>query len=109
MTYTGLPKWIEAPPDLDDPAPPSPASGETVVWAPLVYSEFEPHWTTRIHIQNTSAATEAQAKLYVYDRSGDIVTTSVRRICPRGSYTFDLPDLPDLPGNWVGSARVESQ
>ena len=30
-------------------------------------------------------------------------------ICPRGSQTFFLPVVHDLPGNWVGSARVESQ
>ena len=30
-------------------------------------------------------------------------------ICPRGSQTFFLPLIDGLPGNWVGSARVESQ
>jgi subtilisin-like proprotein convertase family protein len=30
-------------------------------------------------------------------------------ICPRGSQTFFLPVIADLPGTWVGSVRVESQ
>jgi hypothetical protein len=37
------------------------------------------------------------------------VTTVVDWICPRGSQTFFLPVLGGLPGNWVGSARIESQ
>jgi subtilisin-like proprotein convertase family protein len=30
-------------------------------------------------------------------------------VCPRGSQSFYLPQVADLPGNWVGSVRVESQ
>ncbi len=48
-------------------------------------------------------------KVYFLDRSGDVITTLVDWICPRGSQTFFLPVVHDLPGNWVGWVRVESQ
>ena len=38
-----------------------------------------------------------------------MITTLVDWICPRGSQTFFLPVVDNLPGNWVGSVRVESQ
>jgi hypothetical protein len=53
--------------------------------------------------------TAAKVKVYFLDRSGDVITTLVDWICPRGSQTFFLPVVHDLPGNWVGSVRVESQ
>ena len=37
------------------------------------------------------------------------MTTLVDWICPRGGQTFFLPLVDALPGNWVGSVRVESQ
>jgi hypothetical protein len=60
-------------------------------------------------VQNLSAVTAAKVKVYFLDRSGDIITTLADWICPRGSQTFFLPVIFDLPGNWVGSVRVESQ
>ena len=56
-----------------------------------------------------SGVTAAKVKVYFLDRSGDIITTLVDWVCPRGSQTFFLPVIFDLPGNWVGSVRVESQ
>ncbi|MBK7780681.1 MAG: hypothetical protein IPJ58_07915, partial [Ardenticatenia bacterium] len=40
---------------------------------------------------------------------GRRITTIADWICPRGSQSFFLPTLAALPGNWRGSARVESQ
>jgi uncharacterized repeat protein (TIGR01451 family) len=82
--------------------------GSQVNYAPLVYSEFQ-GWDSAIQVQNLSAVVPAKVKVYFLDRSGDIVTTLVDWICPRGSQTFFLPLIDSIPGNWVGSARVESQ
>ena len=82
--------------------------GNQVNFAPLIYSEFQ-GWDTAIQVQNLSAVHNAKVKVYFLDRSGDIITTLVDWICPRGSQTFFLPTIAALGGNWVGSARVESQ
>ena len=82
--------------------------GSEVAFGPLIYSEYM-GWDTGIQVQNLSTTTAAKVKVYFNDRSGDIVTTLVDWICPRGSQTFYLPAIATLPGNWVGSVRVESQ
>jgi hypothetical protein len=82
--------------------------GSAVAYGPLVYSEYQ-GWDTGIQVQNLSTTVAAKVKVYFFDRSGDIVTTLVDWVCPRGSQTFYLPAIATLPGNWVGSVRVESQ
>jgi hypothetical protein len=51
----------------------------------------------------------AKVKVYFLDNGGGVLATVVDWICPRGSQSFFLPVIGGLPGNWVGSARVESQ
>ena len=82
--------------------------GNQVNYAPLIYSEYQ-GWDTAIQVQNLSAYTPAKVKVYFLDRAGGVITTLVDWVCPRGSQTFFLPVLANLPGGWVGSARVESQ
>jgi hypothetical protein len=82
--------------------------GSVVAYAPLIYSEYQ-GWDTGIQVQNLTNVHAAKVKVYFLDRSGDIVTTLVDWICPRGTQTFFLPAIAGLPGNWVGTARVESQ
>jgi hypothetical protein len=82
--------------------------GSEVAFGPLIYSEYQ-GWDTGVQVQNLSSTTAAKVKVYFLDRSGDIVTTLVDWVCPRGSQTFYLPAIATLPGNWVGSVRVESQ
>jgi hypothetical protein len=82
--------------------------GNQVNFAPLIYSEYQ-GWDTALQVQNLSGVTNAKVKVYFLDRSGDVITTLVDWICPRGSQTFFLPTIAALGGNWVGSARVESQ
>jgi hypothetical protein len=82
--------------------------GSIVAYGPLVYSEYQ-GWDTGIQVQNLTPTYAAKVKVYFYDRSGDVVTTLVDWVCPRGSQTFYLPAVATLPGNWVGSVRVESQ
>ncbi|MCB0215682.1 MAG: DUF11 domain-containing protein [Chloroflexi bacterium] len=82
--------------------------GNQVNFAPLIYSEYQ-GWDTAIQVQNLSGTTNAKVKVYFLDKSGDIITTLVDWICPRGSQTYFLPAIAAMPGNWVGSARVESQ
>jgi hypothetical protein len=82
--------------------------GNRVAFGPLIYSEYQ-GWDTGVQVQNLSQVYAAKVKVYFLDRSGDIITTLVDWICPRGSQTFFLPVVHDLPGNWTGSVRVESQ
>ena len=82
--------------------------GSLVAYGPLVYSEYQ-GWDAGVVVQNLSSVVNAKVKVYFLDRSGDIITTLVDWVCPRGSQSFYLPAIADLPGNWVGSLRVESQ
>jgi hypothetical protein len=82
--------------------------GTQVNYAPLIYNELQ-GWDTAIQVQNLSSTTAAKVKVYFLDQSGDIISTLIDWICPRGSQTFFLPVIGGLPGNWVGSARIESQ
>ncbi len=91
-----------------DPEHPYKSDGDQVAFGPLIYSEYQ-GWDSGVQVQNLSAIENAKVKLYFLDRSGDVITTLVDWICPRGSQTFYLPAIATLPGNWVGSVRVESQ
>jgi hypothetical protein len=82
--------------------------GTQVNYAPLIYNQQQ-GWDTLLQVQNLSSTTAAKVKVYFLDQSGGIVTTLADWICPRGSQSFFLPVIAGLPGNWVGSARVESQ
>ncbi|MEO8084635.1 MAG: hypothetical protein ABI780_12505, partial [Ardenticatenales bacterium] len=84
------------------------STGNQVSFAPLVYSEYQ-GWDSALQVQNLSGTYAAKVKVYFLDRGGDIITTLVDWICPRGSQTYFLPVIASLPGNWVGSARAESQ
>jgi len=105
MTYVGEPAEINY---TFDPNEAYYSPGNQVAFGPLIYSEYQ-GWDTGIQVMNLSPVVAAKAKVYFLDRSGDIITTLVDWICPRGSQTFFLPVVYDLPGHWVGSVRVESQ
>ncbi len=105
MTYVAEPAEINY---TYDPVQATYTSGNQVAFGPLIYSEYQ-GWDSGVQVQNLSAVTAAKVKVYFLDRSGDIITTLIDWVCPRGSQTFFLPVIFDLPGNWVGSVRVESQ
>ncbi len=105
MSYVGEPTEINY---TFDPSVPLFSPGNHVAYGPLTYSEYQ-GWDTGVQVQNMSPVVAAKAKVYFLDRGGDIITTLVDWICPRGSQTFFLPVIYDLPGAWVGSVRVESQ
>ena len=102
-SYRGSPADV-----LDEEYSKTISYGSQVNFAPLIYSEYQ-GWDSAIQVQNLSAIHAAKVKVYFMDRSGDIITTLVDWICPRGSQTYLLPVIGALPGNWVGSARAESQ
>ncbi|MCB0217174.1 MAG: hypothetical protein KDH92_11090 [Chloroflexi bacterium] len=106
MTYVGEPHELSF--QFDPSRKPYASDGDQVAFGPLVYSEYQ-GWDSGVQVQNLSATENAKVKLYFLDRSGDVITTLVDWICPRGSQTFFLPAIGTLPGNWVGSIRVESQ
>ncbi len=82
--------------------------GTQVNYAPLIYNQHQ-GWDTALIVQNLSSTVASKVKVYFLDQSGGIVFTLVDWICPRGSQTFFLPVIDALPGNWIGSARIESQ
>ena len=105
MTYAGEPSEINY---TFDPDKSITFSGNQVAFGPLIYSEYQ-GWDTGIQVQNLSPVVAAKVKVYFLDRSGDIITTLVDWICPRGSQTYFLPVIASIPGSWIGSVRVESQ
>ncbi|MFN8500233.1 MAG: hypothetical protein U0641_20455 [Anaerolineae bacterium] len=82
--------------------------GSQVAYGPLIYRETN-GWATVIHVQNMSSIVAAKVKVYFVDQSGDIITTLVDWICPRGETEFPLALVNNLPGQYVGAVRVESQ
>lgn len=82
-------------------------SGSEVLFGPLIYREFQ-GWETSVTVQNLSGVQYGAVKVYFYDESGNIITTLVDYICPRGTQTFFLPVINGLPGQYVGAVRVES-
>jgi hypothetical protein len=104
MTYTGMPAEL----NYVFNGQPLFTIGSGVAFGPLVYSEYQ-GWDTTIVVQNLSGITNAKVKVYFLDRSGGVITTVADWICPQGSQVFFLPVISGLPGNWVGSVRVESQ
>ena len=105
MTYVAEPAEINY---TYDPTEALYSAGNQVAFGPLIYSEYQ-GWDSGVQVQNLSAVTAAKVKVYFLDKAGGIITTLVDWVCPRGSQTFFLPVIFDLPGNWVGSVRVESQ
>jgi hypothetical protein len=104
MTYHGHPSELKYTFD----GAPTFTVGSPVVYGPLLYSEYQ-GWDSLVQVQNLSQVTAAKVKVYFLDRGGNIITTLVDWICAGGSQGFYLPVIAQLPGNWVGSVRVESQ
>jgi hypothetical protein len=101
MSYSGMPaEYYNGHPAWN--------TGSLFNFAPLIYREYN-GWNTGIVVQNLSSVYNALVKVYFLDNSGDIIDTIVDWICPRGSQTFYLPAINNLPGQYVGQARVESQ
>ena len=82
--------------------------GSQIAYGPLMYREYN-GWDTRVYVQNMSGVYAAKVKVYFVDHSGGIITTLVDWVCPRGEQTFFLPMVNNLPGQYVGAIRVESQ
>jgi hypothetical protein len=99
LTYRGVPA---------DSAGAGFTAGSRQGFGPIIYREFN-GWDSIIQVQNLSSTTNAKVKVYFVDNSGDIIKTVVDWVCPRGSQTFFLPAINDLPGEYVGAARIESQ
>ncbi len=102
-SYNGVPGdvWSTNPEDVF-------SLGTQVNYAPLIYNQHQ-GWDTALLVQNLSSTVASKVKVYFLDQSGGVVHTMVDWICPRGSQTFYLPVIDAIPGNWVGSASVESQ
>jgi hypothetical protein len=83
-------------------------AGSFVNYAPLIYREFN-GWDTGIQVQNLSSTNSAKVKVVFLDYGGNPIATMADWVCPRGSQTFFLPAINQLPGHYVGGAVVTSQ
>ncbi|MFQ5596326.1 MAG: hypothetical protein ACE5HA_19455, partial [Anaerolineae bacterium] len=83
-------------------------AGAFVNYAPLIYREFN-GWDTGIQVQNLSSTFTAKVKVTFLDHSGNPITTVADWVCPRGSQTYFLPAINQLPGRYAGAAIVTSQ
>ncbi|RME47233.1 MAG: hypothetical protein D6791_06335, partial [Chloroflexi bacterium] len=83
-------------------------AGALINFAPLIYREFN-GWDTGIQVQNLSGTFTAKVKVTFLDHGGNPITTVADWICPRGSQTYFLPAINQLPGHYVGAAVVTSQ
>jgi hypothetical protein len=104
MTYHGNPAELK----YTFQGAPAFTTGSQVAYGPLLYSEYQ-GWDSQVQVQNMSLITNAKVKVYFLDRGGDVITTLVDWICPGGSQSYYLPIVAQMPGNWVGAVRVESQ
>jgi hypothetical protein len=106
MTYNGAPSQIDY--TFQNRNDALFTVGSQINYGPLIYREFN-GWQTGVQVQNLSSVVNAKVKVYFIDNSGDIISTLVDWVCPRGSQTFFLPVINNLPGNFIGQIRVESQ
>ncbi|MFN8475974.1 MAG: hypothetical protein U0822_27615 [Anaerolineae bacterium] len=83
-------------------------TGSQVAYGPLIYRETN-GWATVIHVQNMSSIVAAKVKVYFVDQSGDIITTLVDWICPRGETEFPLALVNNLPGQYVGACASRAR
>ena len=103
LSYRGVPA------DFYNPATEETTTfGSLTNYVPLIYREHN-GWDAGLQVQNLSATHSALVKASFLDHGGAVITTLVDWICPRGSQTFFLPAIANLPGQYVGSAKVESQ
>ncbi|MFN2252319.1 MAG: SdrD B-like domain-containing protein [Anaerolineae bacterium] len=104
MTYHGHPSELKYSFD----GVPEFTVGSQVAFGPLLYSEYQ-GWDSLVQVQNLSQVTNAKVKVYFLDRGGNVINTLVDWLCPGGSQGFYLPVVASMPGNWIGSVRIESQ
>ncbi|MFQ5855256.1 MAG: hypothetical protein ACE5LU_06400 [Anaerolineae bacterium] len=83
-------------------------AGAFINYAPLIYREFN-GWDTGIQVQNLSSTHNAKVKVTFLDNSGNTMATVADWVCPRGSQTYFLPAINQLPGRYVGAAVITSQ
>jgi hypothetical protein len=94
--------------DVSDPETGRQSWGSLVAYGPLIYREQQ-GWDTLLAVQNLSSVNFAKVKVYFLDNGGGIITSLVDWVCPRGMQSFFLPAINNLPGNYTGQVRVESQ
>lgn len=82
--------------------------GSQINYGPLIFRE-QNGWSSLVAVQNLSSIVNAKVKVYFLDNGGAVITNLVDWICPRGSQTFFLPVINNLPGQYAGQVRVESQ
>ncbi|MCB0216166.1 MAG: hypothetical protein KDH92_05980, partial [Chloroflexi bacterium] len=76
-------------------------------WAP--YLRVSPAgWDSAISVLNSSDRSSVRAQLDFLDPSGATRATLVDWICPRGSRSYTLSQVADIPSDWQGSLRLSA-
>ena len=78
-----------------------------VLHAPLAFSEAG-GWSSGLQLQNRSGVRSARVRLDFVDAGGTVAASMTDWLCPRGSRSYFLPLVSDLPRAWRGAIRVES-
>ena len=101
MTYVGEPAELNY---TFDPTQATASPGNQVAFGPLVYSEYQ-GWDSGIQVQNLSPVVAAKVEgVLPGPQSGDVITTLVDWICPRGSPDV-LPAGGAQPAGQLGGQR----
>lgn len=66
-------------------------------------------WRPVVRVLNPHPDLQAKVKVYLLDRSGDVITSLVGWICPQATGSFAIPAPSGLQQRWTGRIRVESQ
>jgi hypothetical protein len=74
--------------------------------APLVF-EADTTWQVNVIVQNHDDVLDADVKLFILDRSGDVVSTLLDTVCPGNMRRIALPRPPELDP-YTGSLRLIS-
>jgi hypothetical protein len=104
LTFRGMPAELRY--TFDDI--PYFTAGSQVAFGPLIYREFQ-GWDSAVYVQNMDRVVRAKVKVSFFDHGGNFIRNLVDWVCPRDSQTFYLPAINDLPGQYAGTIRVESQ
>ncbi|MBK7782595.1 MAG: hypothetical protein IPJ58_17830 [Ardenticatenia bacterium] len=66
-------------------------------------------WRPVVQVLNPHPDLQAKVKVYLLDRSGDVITSLASLICPQATGSFTIPAPSGLQQPWTGRIRVVSQ
>jgi len=107
-TYAGVPSTLLA---AFDPAREAPRPTGPTIAVPYASNgndvgDDDSDRARHIVVLNAHPSAPARIRLTLLDPSGAVRTSLTDWLCPRGSATYDLAVIGDLPVGWHGAARI---